>query len=296
MALFDENDLTSGASISGHKKSQTPKQKVKKSLKSPKTVQQRENSSKSSPEEIKDQAPQKEKVKIRKIPANNDKEKNKGRFRELLKNFNLRASKPEEADKLSDTEQELLPSKEKTKINKQKKTTVKRMVAELIPIIDISDEGYFELKENEGFFEIVQIDGKDIFSRNESEKAFDIRMLAQFYQAYHHCIKFTFMNFPVETHKQQEYIKKKLRENQNPFYEPFLHRKLEELEFLETNRTNREYFLFIFAPNKDLLKDRVNSSIRLIETTLPVYRLSDEKKIEFLFKLNNQNSKISSKR
>ncbi|WP_198863983.1 hypothetical protein [Bacillus velezensis] len=60
MALFDENDLTSGASISGHKKSQTPKQKVKK-FKSPKTVQQRENSSKSSPEEIKDQAPQKKK-------------------------------------------------------------------------------------------------------------------------------------------------------------------------------------------------------------------------------------------
>ncbi len=34
---------------------------------------------------------------------------------------------------------------------------MKRMVAELIPIIDISDEGYFELKENEGFLKSFKL-------------------------------------------------------------------------------------------------------------------------------------------
>lgn len=245
--------------------------------------------------------PQKKKEKVRKKQntekidqqsSNNTKKQTKViSIKETLKG--LKISKPKNPDEL--LEEETIGS-DKIKKKRNKQPVIKNSVAELIPIIDMTEEGYFELRENEGFFHIVQIEGKDIYSRNVSETEFDIITSAQFYRAFHHSVKITCLNFPVETKRQQAYIEKKIEENENPFYEEFLRRKLKELTYLEWKRSNREYFLTIFGPNVKILEDRIKNGTRLIEKTLQVHELPIEKKLEFLFKLNNLNSKISSKR
>ncbi|WP_369340702.1 hypothetical protein [Bacillus subtilis] len=209
-------------------------------------------------------------------------------IKEILKG--LKISKP------NNPEEMIEEVNDSDKNQKKKQPAIKNSVAELIPIIDMTEEGYFELRDNEGYFHIVQIEGKDIYSRNESESEFDIMMFTQFYRAFHHCVKITCLNFPVETKRQQAYIEKKIEENKNPYYEEFLRRKLKELTYLEWKRSNREYFLTIYGPNIKILEDRIKMGTRLIEKTLHVHEISTEKKLEFLYKLNNLNSKISSKR
>ncbi|PEA68783.1 hypothetical protein, partial [Bacillus toyonensis] len=116
---------------------------------------------------------------------------------------------------------------------------VKKSIAEIMQIIDMTEDGIFELK-NEEFLEILQVEGDDMFSKNSDEQAFVIFSHAYFYQAYKQSIKLVFLNFPCQTTEQQHYIEKKIKECTSPLYERILNQKLKELQFLEWGRTNRE--------------------------------------------------------
>lgn len=178
---------------------------------------------------------------------------------------------------------------------KEKRPEAKKSIAEILPIVDMTNAGIFELKEKQGFFDIWQLESKDIYSMNDQETRFDIYNLAHFYQAYQHPIKIVSLNFPVSTEKQQLFIQKKIEECDNELYEKFLMQKLKELQFLEWGRTNREYFLFVFGPTEFVVRERVDSANRYLSRAVPLSPVSEEKKIDILFKLYNQNSKLGTK-
>ncbi|SDZ40796.1 hypothetical protein [Bacillus sp. 166amftsu] len=179
---------------------------------------------------------------------------------------------------------------------KEKPPYIKKSIAEVIPIIDITESGVFEFREEQGFVDILQIQGTDIYSMNDEEAEYAIYHLAHYYQSYQESIKIVSMNFPVSTEPQQRFLLKKIETCQNPLYESFLVQKLKELQYLEWGRTNREYFLFVYGENEFVVKERVESSKRYLQRCIPLLDMEEEKKIEILYKLHNQNSKIGTKK
>ncbi|CAH2463069.1 MULTISPECIES: hypothetical protein [Bacillus] len=171
---------------------------------------------------------------------------------------------------------------------------VKKSIAEIMQIIDMTEDGIFELK-NEEFLEILQVEGDDMFSKNSDEQAFVIFSHAYFYQAYKQSIKLVFLNFPCQTTEQQRYMEKKIKECTSPLYERILNQKLKELQFLEWGRTNREAFLFIYGETELIVKERVDAAKRYIKRSTELLEVDEEKKLELMFKLFNQNAKLGTK-
>jgi hypothetical protein len=183
---------------------------------------------------------------------------------------------------------------ETKKDDKPKKIKVKSSFAEISPIIDITGNGYFQLSNEDGYMEIVQLTSTDIYALNHDDKEKKIYSLAYFLQWYQYDMKIIPLNFPVDTSGQQQFILKKLDRTKNAQYRLFLEQKLKELQFIETERANREYYMFIYADDEFTLHSRIKAVSAQMNVVCPIVRLSDEKKINILYKLNNLNSKNKS--
>lgn len=131
---------------------------------------------------------------------------------------------------------------------------------------------------------------------NAEEASFHIYNLTYFFQAYQYPIKIVSLNFPVNTKQQQCFIQKKIEGCTNPLYERFLKQKLDELQFMEFIRTNREYFLLVYAETEFLVQERVNTIKRYVQRSIPAHSVSGEKKLEILYKLYNQNTKLGQRK
>lgn len=173
---------------------------------------------------------------------------------------------------------------------KEKKVKIKSSITDIIPVIDMTANGYFETRTHE-YMEILQLTSKDIYSLNTEDKNQDIYSFAFFLQSYLDDIKIVPLNFPVDTSVQQRFIQRKIEKTKNTIFIPFLEKKLKELQFIESNRTNREYYLFVYSDTEYTLSNKVNQVERLLQRSCPVIKLADEKKINILYKLNNLNSK-----
>ncbi|PEJ57960.1 hypothetical protein CN692_10725 [Bacillus sp. AFS002410] len=176
------------------------------------------------------------------------------------------------------------------KEQKEDKPIIKKSIADIIPVIDLTANGFIELRNGE-FMEILQLTTKDVYSLNEEDKNLNIYSFAFFLQSYLEDMKIVPLNFPVDTTIQQQHIQRKLERTDNQLYVPFLKKKLEELRFIEKNRTNREYYLFLYSESEFTLKNKAIQVERLLQRTTPISLLSEEKKIAILYKLNNLNSK-----
>ncbi|MEH7327042.1 hypothetical protein V7085_06335 [Priestia megaterium] len=187
----------------------------------------------------------------------------------------------------------LQPSK--TKKEKAKLPEVKKSVADIIPIIDQTDSGLFQLKDEGGFFGIWQLQSTDINAMHDQEAGRNIYTLAKTYQGDKDPFKIISLNLPVSTQKQQQYLEKKIREANNALSLRFLRKKLKELQYLEWGRTNREYFLFLYGPTELAVKERKDQFMRDIQLAIPLLPVSDEKQINLLYKLYNQNAKLGNK-
>lgn len=182
----------------------------------------------------------------------------------------------------------------KVKLNKKREKKAKppkvydRAVS-LLPFVDINS-GYIELKK--GVMDIYQIGSRDIYSLNEDEAKRLIYEKTRFYRVFQSDFKFVSMSFPTNTGIQQQYLQRKIQTNQNPIYLPYLYKKIEELKFLEENRLNQEYYLFLFADSVAMLNDQKKTVKRMLQMALPLKEISKGKKEQILSKLNNQSSKI----
>ncbi|OZT10772.1 hypothetical protein CHN50_20255 [Priestia aryabhattai] len=187
-----------------------------------------------------------------------------------------------------------LSKAEKEKKN-EKLPEVKKSVADIIPIIDQTNSGLFQLKDEGGFFGIWQLHSTDINAMHDQEAGRNIYTLAKTYQGDKDPFKIISLNLPVSTKKQQQYLEKKIREANNALSLRFLRKKLKELQYLEWGRTNREYFLFLYGPTELAVKERKDQFMRDIQLAVPVLPVSDEKQMNLLYKLYNQNAKLGNK-
>ncbi|MGR9047576.1 hypothetical protein ACQ4XT_02835 [Halobacillus faecis] len=181
---------------------------------------------------------------------------------------------------------------QRSKAKKEKREVAIPSIAEILPIQDMTEEGSFQLKGDGGYMDVMQLQSKDIYSPSTQETEYDIMKMAKFFQSYAPDIKIVSMNFPVNMKKQLDAINYKIAQNKAPLYERFLIRKREELHFLETYRTNREFYLYIYATSLKQLAEYRNNCRRYLGRVAPVIELTDEKKLDLLYKLYNQNFKL----
>ena len=202
------------------------------------------------------------------------------------KNIKVKLTKEEKKIKKEEKKQKRLELKEIRKANKDVLASTK----ELLGFVDVDDDDSIIMKN--GYLDIFQIDSKDIYSLTDVETTMNIYNFIAFLRSYPFDIKLITMNFPVNTLKQQEFIKKKIKECDNKKYYYELIEELEQLVYLETTRQNREFYIMIFIKDTEEKESIKRTLFRSQNIAVQLIPLTVEKKLKILFKLNNPNTKL----
>ena len=108
----------------------------------------------------------------------------------------------------------------------------------------------FVLK-NQKYFDILKFKTKNLATVSKDELDFDNMYINKFFKTYAGDVKIIGLNFPTNTKSQQIYIKKKIENERNSLYRQVLQQKLMELENIEKQMTDREYYLFFYSDSKE---------------------------------------------
>ena len=202
------------------------------------------------------------------------------------KNIKVKLTKEEKKIKKEEKKQKKLELKEIRKANKDVLASTK----ELLGFVDVDDDDSIIMKN--GYLDIFQIDSKDIYSLTDVETTMNIYNFIAFLRSYPFDIKLITMNFPVNTLKQQEFIKRKIKECDNKKYYYELIEELEQLVYLESTRQNREFYIMIFIKDTEEKESIKRTLFRSQNIAVQFIPLTVEKKLKILFKLNNPNTKL----
>lgn len=172
----------------------------------------------------------------------------------------------------------------------ERKSHVLRKTPMIMPFLDITEEHIVMKK---GYFmDIFQISSNDLHSLTDTDITIKLLEKARFYRSSASQHKVVGLNFPANTEKQRLYWERKKERTTDPLRIRFINRKLFELEFIARERTNREFFLFVYAKSSQTLEDEKNQVVRGMRQSFPLQTLSNEKKQDILFLMSNQNSKL----
>lgn len=154
---------------------------------------------------------------------------------------------------------------------------------------------------NDGsYMNIYRIVPRDLVNSDTDEIEMDCFQWAKFYKTYGLDIEIVSMLFPCDTGAQQRYWKKILKGNKNPFFEPMLQQKINELQYREKYASQKEFFMLYFFPSREEIED----AVKTLDSTLEIRRvngfgkmgmleeLTEKKKRQILFKMGNKNSMI----
>lgn len=188
----------------------------------------------------------------------------------------------------SETEETGIKKRKKKKDKKEKK--IHKNILKTMNIMEFTKEG--SIKTKEGYLDIVEVEGKDIFALKDDEIHRDISVFHSFYKVTGADIKVVTMKFPVNAETQKSYLLYKIDKTDNSIHKKFLRNKLLELEYLERNRSNKEHYLFVFSEKEENLKSTIKTAIRVLQNSISVRELDQNKKIIILKKLYNRNSNI----
>lgn len=167
---------------------------------------------------------------------------------------------------------------------------VLKSTKDLLGFVDVDDDDTIIM--NSGYLDLFQVDSKDIYSLTEDETRLHIYNFISFLRSYPYDFKIISMKFPVNTSKQQDFIKRKLKECNNGFYYNSLIEELEQLVYLEETRQNREFYIMIFAKDEKEKESIKRTLFWNQNIAVQLMTLSLEKKLKILFKMNNPNTKI----
>lgn len=205
------------------------------------------------------------------------------------KNTKVKLTKEEKKIKKEEKKQKKLELKEIRKANKDVLASTK----ELLGFVNVDDDDD-SIRMNNGYIDIFQIDSKDIYSLTDVEITMNVYNFIAFLRAYPFDIKLITMNFPVNTLKQQEFIKRKIKECDNEKYYYELIEELEQLVRLEATKQNREFYMMIFIKDTEDKESIKRTLFRSQNIAVQLMPLDLEKKLKILFKLNNPNTKLIS--
>lgn len=202
------------------------------------------------------------------------------------KDKKIKLTKEEKIKLKEEKRKQRIELKELRKADKE----VLKSTKELLGFVDVDDDDTIIM--NNGYLDLLQIDSKDIYSLTEDETRLNIYNFIAFLRAYPYDFKIISMKFPVNTSVQQEFIKKKLKECDNELYYNSLVEELEQLVYLEETRQNREFYIMIFAKNKEEKETIKRTLFWNQNIAVQLIPLNLEKKLKILFKMNNPSTKL----
>lgn len=175
------------------------------------------------------------------------------------------------------------------KKKRDKKKRVLMNITEILPFQRIN-HGVIHLKK--GVMDILKITTRDLYTLTEEELQHMLLAESAFLRSYTAPFKVIALNFPSRVDEQKQYWLKKKEATTNEIRNQFIERKLFEFDFLERERTNREFFLFVYAEDQSQLDERKALIIRSKQQSFPIQEISSEKKKDILFMLNNLGTKL----
>lgn len=170
-----------------------------------------------------------------------------------------------------------------------KKPNMLKQTANILPFMQIHDD-YILLKD--GVMDIFQVQTKNIHALNDVDLNYLLLNRAQFLRSYFRSFKEVILNFPTNTELQRAYWLRKKQQATNTSRLKYIEQKLFEFEFLESERYNREFFMFVYAGDKEELLDRKHDCKHGMQNSFPLQEIPKDKKEQILFLLNNQNTKL----
>ena len=183
--------------------------------------------------------------------------------------------------------------KNKEKIYKKNRKealkNIQHKTVELLPLVAMTENRNFECKDE--YLDIFQIRSVDTNAMNNYDTTVYILSLTRILKMYVDDIKVISMNFPANTQRQQDYINKKIANCKNELHLKFLKNRKMQLEAIEKIRTNREFYIMIFGETEEELEKNKRTLFNSA-SFIKLLKLTDEKKIKILRKLNNMNTKI----
>ncbi|ALX47549.1 hypothetical protein [Lentibacillus amyloliquefaciens] len=169
------------------------------------------------------------------------------------------------------------------------KVKMLRQTLEILPFVQIHND-HILLKN--GVMDILQIQTKNIHALNDTDLNVLLMNRTRFLRSYFRSYKEIILNFPANTEAQRTYWLKKREQTTSPIRLEYIDQKLLEFDFLERERSNREFFIFVYADDKQELTDRKNDAMQGMQQAFPLTELTRTKKEQILFLLNNQNTKL----
>lgn len=176
-------------------------------------------------------------------------------------------------------------------INIKEKTSER--VSVIMPLKKVSQEGYF-LDKKGRIVDIMQVVSKDLENMSEIEKEIEFLKLWKFNKMNAAEVKWISLNFPCNTKQQQTYFRRQIENCKDMHKKKWLQKSLDELIWLEKNRTKREYYLFFFSENKEEHREFIMRNLKIMgngkEKSLA--EMSFRKKCQVLSKMSNQNIQL----
>jgi len=174
---------------------------------------------------------------------------------------------------------------------REKKPKVYKSVMDVLPFSHV-DEDYIVLNDG-SYLEILQIETTDLHSKNDDELQQLLYPRTGFIRSYNNAFKEVALNFPVDASLQRRYWLKKMKSTNNPVKLRIIERNLQSFDFIEKERTNREFFMFIYADTKAGIQSLVAQAIRMNQFSFPMHEIQLQKKKDVLFLMNNSNTKLA---
>lgn len=181
--------------------------------------------------------------------------------------------------------------------SKTKSSDIDKSILELIPIGDYDFKNECFLYNDGSCMDIFQIRSKDLADTSQEERDFMKMKFSKWYRKYAQDIKLIMMNFPCNTKVQRDYFEYKLENTINEKRKKWLRKNIAELEWIEKNRTEREFYCMYWGKDiEELLKNR-EIHVENLGTSKMGYMnfISPVKKENIIFKYNNACSLISQK-
>ena len=95
--------------------------------------------------------------------------------------------------------------------------------------------------------DIIQIRTKDLNSIDMDERSFEKGQIMKLLRMMGSDCKIIALNYPCNTQEQQRFLAYKIQTTHNKQFQYWLEKSRKELEWLEKNKTFREYYLMFFS-------------------------------------------------
>lgn len=175
---------------------------------------------------------------------------------------------------------------------KSKKQNITASTLNLLTIVDYSDLNDCFITKN-GMMDILQIECKNLTALSEADIEFEILAYDRMYKLFSEDFKIVSMRFPTDTSQQIKYITNKIQKTKNPVMLETLKEKENEMNRVAQERSEREYFVFVFGDDGEALNNNRSITLNNITMQQNVRKIPKDKKLKILFKINNMSSLIA---